>query len=151
MARKNKNIKISQLTDNTLRMDDIFPVVSTSNGTTHKASIQDIKNLIGSGGSGSSGVRILTTVGDGPEADISNISEFAILIDSSGGEMVCTLPEPSLGKHYVFKKIDNSENSITIKVFDEQNQYIDGQNSQTLFYQYQSITLIGDGNNWFIL
>lgn len=143
-----RNKKINELTQNTLQLQDVFPVVDLGTGKTHKASIQDIKDLIGSSGGSASGVRVLDT---GPTFDLNGVDEFAILVDTSNEGINCILPPPSLGKHYVFKKIDSSQNTVKISPLDSNNTTIDGETEQNLYQQYQSITVISDGNNWFIL
>lgn len=146
MSSNNK--KIDELTGNTLHLQDVFPVVDNESGKTHKASIQDIKDLIGAGGS--SGVVIINGQ-DEPSHDLSDITQFAILVDAETQPIECILPTPTLGKHYVFKKIDSTANVVRINSNLDNQATIDGEFSQYLYQQYQSITVISDGNNWFIL
>ena len=149
MARGRKIGQLPQRGNGSLHLDDKLPLVDSS-GTAHHTSLQSIKDLIGGSG-GSSGV-LLVSQG----RSLEGVSQFAILVDASNGEIECQLPIPSLGKHFVLKKIDSSANIVTIKPsFNSAAANfvpkIDGQDTQTLFQQYESLTLISDGDNWFIL
>ena len=52
------------------------------------------------------------------------------------------------GNTYVIKKIDSSANAVTIT---PTSRTVDGAASITLTSQYQSLTLVSDGTNWFIV
>jgi len=83
-----------------------------------------------------------TTVEDGTMVVLANAADNAITI---------TLPTPVTGRVVVVKKIDSSENAVTVVPADSENTTIDGQASVTLSTQYEKVTLISDGTNWFII
>jgi len=167
MARGRKIEELPQRGNGSLHLDDKLPLVDSS-GIAHHTSLQSIKDLLGTGGS--SGAIILN--GDDVSShNLSDIAQFAILVDATTQGIECILPTPTLGKHYVFKKIDNTQNTITITTTDvttfsfppagpgsvgqpvatTRQVKIDGEDEQILYQQYQSITVISDGDNWFIL
>ena len=159
MARGRKIGQLPQRGNDSLHLDDKLPLVDSS-GTAHHTSLQSIKDLIGGSG-GSSGVLVIKSE-QRTDWDFQDVTHFAVLVDASTDVVTCTLPTPSLGKHFVFKKIDSSENNVVIKTFAGQlppsfgdpgfpAPLIDNSNTQTLFQQYESLTLISDGDNWFIL
>ena len=75
-----------------------------------------------------------------------------MLVNAGAGSVNITLPEASVnsGKYYIIKKVDSSGNVVTIKgnVISEK---IDGETSITLSLQYQYVTVICDGSNWYII
>jgi len=70
-----------------------------------------------------------------------------VLADASGGAVTYTLP---LGNTLVavIKKIDSSANTVTVL---PTSGTIDGAASKVLFSQYQSVTIVCDGSNYFII
>lgn len=72
-----------------------------------------------------------------------------VLSDASGGAITVTLPPPSANYRVDVKKIDSSSNDITIATDDTGT--IDGASSKTISTQYESITMVSDGTNWFII
>lgn len=168
VARGRKIQQLPERGNGNLNLGDRLPLID-SNGTAHHTSLQSIKDLIGGSG-GSSGVLLISGEQEA-QRDLAEVSEFAILVDATNQPVECILPAPSLGKHFVFKKIDSSTNTVTISTRDvatvvfrppvngsagqpvpsTREVMIDGQATQTLFQQYESLTLISDGNNWFIL
>lgn len=73
------------------------------------------------------------------------------LVDASNGEVTLTLPSPAAGRLVIVKKVDNSSNEVTINPDTDSGAKIDGQDSVSLTNQYDKITLISDGSNWFII
>ena len=75
--------------------------------------------------------------------------DYAILCNASSGSFSITLPSASTctGKTYVIKKIDSSSNSVTIAG----DVNIDGNLTLVIATQYDSVTVICDGENWFII
>lgn len=81
---------------------------------------------------------------------ILNSSHENILCDATGGSITITLPEPSsiAGKQYTIKKIDNTGNNVII---DGGLTTIDNDNNKILPDQYNSVRIITDGNEWWVL
>lgn len=88
----------------------------------------------------------LSTTIVGGDASIS-----VVLVDATAGNRTETLPAASAltGKYYTIKKIDASANTVTVARAGTDT--IDGQTSWVLGSRYSAITLISDGNNWFVL
>lgn len=78
--------------------------------------------------------------------------ELVILADGSYTPITITLPDTSThtSKVYFIKKTDSSRNGITISGYNT-SQTIDGEKTIILTLQYQYVTVISDGNNWFII
>ena len=73
------------------------------------------------------------------------------LCDCTSNAIALTIPSGStaqVGNRYEIKKIDSSANAVTITAT---GATIDGAASITLPSQYQSVTLVCDGTNWFIV
>lgn len=79
-----------------------------------------------------------------------SLKDNMLLIDSSSSDIVLTLPEASLaaGKVYKVKKI-NDPNLIVIN--SDSRETIDGELSYIIEYKYQSIELVCDGSQWFVM
>jgi len=71
-----------------------------------------------------------------------------VLADASGGAITVTLPSPQADAIVNVKKIDSSENAVTI---DGAGANIDGNASIQITTQYESYTLVSDGSNWWII
>ncbi|RLG33703.1 hypothetical protein DRN97_04360 [Methanosarcinales archaeon] len=71
-----------------------------------------------------------------------------VLADASGGAITITLPSPQADAIVNVKKIDSSENAVTI---DGAGANIDGNASIQITTQYESYTLVSDGSNWWII
>lgn len=100
-------------------------------------------NLSWAAVSGSTVITVTTTF----TAATANV----ILADGTGGAFTVTLPSAtsSTNIEYTIKKIDSSANVITIKGNSSDN--IDGSNTQLLNSQYQSLTVVCDGTQWFVI
>jgi hypothetical protein len=70
------------------------------------------------------------------------------LCDCTSNAITINLPAASAGQQFVIKKIDASANAVTID--GNASETIDGALTATLTTQYESITLVSDGSNWFI-
>jgi len=77
-------------------------------------------------------------------------THHTVLGDASGGTFTLTLPLASAaaGREYKVKKIDSSSNVVTIARAGGDT--IDGATSVALGSQYQAITLVSNGSNWFL-
>jgi len=75
------------------------------------------------------------------------------LVDSSSSELTLTLATSSMtnGKQIVFKDSTGSTSTNTITVQTEGSETIDGDTSFTIASDYTSITIVSDGNNWYII
>jgi hypothetical protein len=71
-----------------------------------------------------------------------------VIADATSGSIVMTLPAPLAGQTITIKKICPSANTVTIT---PPSGTIDGAASKVLFSQYQSVTIICDGSNYFII
>jgi len=71
-----------------------------------------------------------------------------VLVDSSGGAATITLPAPVSGKIVHIKKIDSSVNAVTIS---PPSGTIDGAASESLLTQYDSLSIVSDGTNFFLI
>lgn len=79
-----------------------------------------------------------------------SLNDNTILVDSSSKDIVLTLPSTSLakGKIYKIKKISN-ENIVMIN--SDSIETIDGELSYIIEYKYQSIELVCDGIEWYVM
>ncbi len=77
--------------------------------------------------------------------------DYVILCDASGGVFTITLPPTaSVPKQvYNIKKIDTSGNVVTLDP--DGTETIDGDLTVTLSAPYESLMLVTDGSNWFVL
>ena len=71
------------------------------------------------------------------------------LCDCTSNAITVNLDAANPGIQYIIKKIDSSANAVTIAASGAET--IDGAASITLPSQYQSVTLVCDGTNWFIV
>lgn len=78
-------------------------------------------------------------------------NENIMLCDATSAGFTATLPTAvgHEGQTYTFKKIDSSANVVTIATTSSQT--IDGVTTQALSTQYESITLVSNNANWFII
>jgi hypothetical protein len=98
-----------------------------------------------SSGSGANTVNLTTT-------DYTLLgTDNHLRVDASSSPINVTLPDASavLGKVYTIKKIDSSANTVTILT--SLSQLIDGNSTESLTVQYESITLISNGSGWDII
>lgn len=74
-----------------------------------------------------------------------------ILCDCSSNAITVNLPAASdyIGKVFYIKKIDVSVNSTTVD--GDGSETIDGSTTISLTTQYESVTIVSNGTNWFIL
>ncbi|MFZ9751549.1 MAG: hypothetical protein ACO3CN_05555, partial [Candidatus Nanopelagicales bacterium] len=72
-----------------------------------------------------------------------------VLMSAASSNAAATLPAPTTGAVIVFKRTDSSNNTCTIT--QNASETIDGAASMQLYYQYESVTLVSDGTNWFVV
>lgn len=77
--------------------------------------------------------------------------DYVILCDASGGVFTITLPAAAtaLKRVYNIKKIDLSGNVVTLDP--DGTETIDGDLTVPLSAPYESLMLVTDGSNWFVL
>lgn len=71
------------------------------------------------------------------------------LVSGGAGGITVKLPTPASGKMVIVKKIDSAAGPVTISR--NSTDTIDGTTSKALYYQYESMTFVSDGTNWFIV
>lgn len=78
------------------------------------------------------------------------LTDEVILVNASGGSIDIDLPQALLSprKKYTIKKISNDDNFITIQTSGE---LIDDNDVYTMYYQYDSVTLVSNGTNWYLV
>ena len=111
------------------------PVNVASAGSVYLAPSGNISNTI-------------ITVNSYSSAHTLTSSDYLALVS---GNTVITLPTAVgiSGRTYSIKKTDSSGTTITIATTN--NQIIEGLETRTLTFQYQSLTLVSNGSNWYIL
>jgi hypothetical protein len=80
--------------------------------------------------------------GDPVTADIN-------LIAGGAGGFTVDLPAPVAGKMVIVKKTDSAAGAVTIG--QNGSETIDGATSVALYYQYEAMTFVSDGTNWFVI
>jgi hypothetical protein len=78
-----------------------------------------------------------------------NITSDVTLVTTAAATITMTLPAPVTGQVFTVKKVDNGAGSAVV----DQNgsETIDGATSKTLSSQYESVTVVSDGTNWFVI
>lgn len=92
--------------------------------------------------------RSVVTITNTGTALVANACDIVIMSAASLAASA-TLPAPSTGALIVFKRTDSSTNTCTINR--NAAETIDGATSIQLYYQYESVTLVSDGTNWFVV
>jgi hypothetical protein len=89
----------------------------------------------------------LTTTSTSITAALDNV----ILCNATGGAITITLPAAAsnTNKIYSIKKIDSSANAVTID--GNASETIDGSLTQVISSQYDCLTIMCDGSNWYII
>lgn len=79
------------------------------------------------------------------------LTDDVILVDASGGAVTITLPAAAdrTGKQYDIKKIDSSGNAVTID--GDGSETIDDSLTNIIGAQYNSVTIVSDGTEWWII
>ena len=72
----------------------------------------------------------------------------AIDVDASSRKLTLTLPESVQGLVYDIKKLDDSNNTITIRA--SGTELIDGAPEAIITCQYENLRISGDGTGWLI-
>jgi hypothetical protein len=74
-------------------------------------------------------------------------TDVYILGDAESGDIILTLPAPNAGCKIRIKKIDNTNNYVTINPYASET--IDGYISYSIDIQYVAVELFADGTNWY--
>lgn len=125
-------------------------------GTIWKADIEPIGNTGGTGATGATGAAgpagtsARSVITKTTAYDMSDFDDV-ILADATSGNINIKLPNPanSIKKNRDIKKIDSSVNTVTLIPYN--TELIDGGSSKVLEAQYQGMTVITNGINWFLL
>lgn len=81
-------------------------------------------------------------------SDYSAQPSEIILADASGGPITISLPDsPEESEMIRIKKTDSTSNTITI---DGNGLTIDGDSTKNISVQYESLTFISNGSDWFV-
>jgi len=70
------------------------------------------------------------------------------LVTTGASNLTVKLPTPSAGKLVKVKKADSGAGHVIVA--QNSAETIDGAASKTLYYQYESMTFVSDGTNWFV-
>lgn len=76
---------------------------------------------------------------------------FMVAVNASSGSVTITLPAAAshTDRIYTIKKIDSSGNKVTID--GNSDEKIDGEETVDLNLQYSYVTIVCDGDEWFII
>lgn len=110
------------------------------------------------GAGSSTAVKITSSVLEGLYTDVQSYSSSSImtnansvaLVNASGGAVTITIPTAVTNKGKVFniKKLDSSANGVVIS---PAAGTIDGAATKTLAFQYDSLMLVSDGTNYYLI
>jgi hypothetical protein len=81
--------------------------------------------------------------------DNDTITNDINLVSAGGSNLTVKLPAPVAGKMVFVKKTDTGAGAVIVAPNAAEN--IDGASSQSLFYAYESLTVVSDGTDWFIV
>jgi len=84
-------------------------------------------------------------------ADVTANDECVILADATAGSITVTLPdvESATDRTYYIKKTDASGNAVTVD--GNASETIDGATTNVLSAQFDSIQVVSNGTEWFII
>lgn len=77
-------------------------------------------------------------------------TEDVLLVDATIAAATITLPAAVSGRQVVIKKTDVTSNTVTIEG-DNPSEGIDGQQTVEILFQYEAITVVTDGSQWYIV
>ena len=117
-------------------------------------------NLDSTASSGDATRRWATTYTNGIATNVETFTAASDTLDEKNNVCLCdctsnavtlALPVPVAGLQFHIKKIDGTANTVSIEPDDPGPELIDGAIVQTLSSQYDSITVVSDGSNWFVI
>ena len=85
---------------------------------------------------------------DSTFANNDTIASDINLVTTGASNITIKLPAPSAGKIVRVKKVDSAAGQVIIA--QNSAETVDGASSKTLYYQYESMTFVSDGTNWFV-
>jgi len=77
------------------------------------------------------------------------ISSDINLVSGGAGGITVKLPAPVTGKLVIVKKVDSAAGTVTVSR--NNTDTIDGATSKILYYQYETLSFVSDGTNWFVV
>jgi len=91
------------------------------------------------------------TVNEYTSSQTLSVDNQDVLVDASSGSVTITLPASSSNtdRRYTIKKKDSSGNKVIIDA--NGSETIDGETTVELKLQYQYVTILCDGTEWFII
>lgn len=98
--------------------------------------------------SGITEAKRLRTV-DSSFANNDTITSDINLVAGGAGGITIKLPAPVSGKMVIVKKTDSAAGTVTVSR--NNTETVDGATSKILYYQYETLTFVSDGTNWFIV
>ncbi len=80
-----------------------------------------------------------------------NSQSSLVLVSASGGDVPIFLPtaESSKDRYFTIKKIDSAVNLVRVKA--SGGQLIDGAETLDIATQYESVSIVSDGRNWWAI
>lgn len=109
---------------------------------------------------GTTSARWATTYTDGIATNVETFTAASDTLDEKNNVCLCdctsnaitlALPVPGAGLQFHIKKIDATANTVSIEPDDPGPELIDGSLTAVISTQYNSITVVSDGSNWFII
>jgi len=109
---------------------------------------------------GTTSLRWATTYTDGIATNVETFTAASDALDALNNVCLCdctsnaitlALPAPVAGLQYHIKKIDSTANTVSVEPDDPGPELIDGAVSAIISTQYDSITVVSDGSNWWIV
>ena len=91
------------------------------------------------------------TLNEYTSAQTLTADNYLVIVNASTGNITITLPPAVNHKNriYTIKKIDSSGNSVTIDA--NSSEKIDGEQTVVLNLQFAYVTIVSDGDEWFII
>jgi hypothetical protein len=90
------------------------------------------------------GIRRVST-----DVSISSETDFTLLVDASAGQVVITLPTPTIdGMLFNIKKVDTSDNFVVVS---PETGLLDGDSTQLIIDPWQSMSVQSLDGDWFII
>lgn len=138
------DFKTSELPATTTTKDTDLVQLSVFNGVAYdsrKMAMSNFKGFV------SGYVNVVTKTA----SYVATTADTVILCDATSGDITITLPTAVgiSGKVFNIKKTNSNANSVTIDA--NASQTIDGDLTQIITSQYDSVTIVSDGSNWHII
>lgn len=121
---------------------------SGSSLSVDNVTLQNISGVISVKDGGVTEVKRSRSV-DSTFTNSDTISSDINLVNASGSNVSLYLPVPASGKLVIVKKIDSGSGYVNIQANSAEK--IDGSDAKILYYQYEALTFVSDGTNWFVV